>query len=167
LHPTSGNLWVGAGNTPLVAELNPTTGALVRTVDLTPFGIGSEITGLAFDDASTPNLLVSSHRTGVVYSLDLTAPSPSPIAAPPMVVDEALHHVMADNRAIDENVVDAVVGRRSVIAIRRLAPETVDAVILRQEALVERFAEPVSLRAARRVRRPAAARGDQAAERLL
>jgi outer membrane protein assembly factor BamB len=78
-HPTTGNLWVGTSiNTPLVAELNPTTGALIRTVDLAPFGLGSDISGLAFNAAA--RLLVSSYRTGVVHVLDLAAP---PVDLPP------------------------------------------------------------------------------------
>jgi DNA-binding beta-propeller fold protein YncE len=143
-HPTTGNLWVGTSiNTPLVAELNPTTGALIRTVDLAPFGLGSDITGLAFNAAA--RLLVSSYRTGVVHVIDLAAPSPvTEAASPPIAVDAVLRDVMGDDSGADERPAGA--------AIRRLPPTTVDAILHRQGEMVDRAENRSILRAARRPR---------------
>jgi hypothetical protein len=75
LDPATGNLWVGSGSGPEVAEVNPATGTVLRRVSLAPQGVGGQISGLAFDDAG--NLLVSS-VTGVVYRTAVTPIEPPP-----------------------------------------------------------------------------------------
>jgi DNA-binding beta-propeller fold protein YncE len=62
------DLWVASSQVNTIAEINPATGAVVRTIDLAPQGLSSEASGLAFDASN--RLLVSSIR-GVVYRVDI------------------------------------------------------------------------------------------------
>jgi outer membrane protein assembly factor BamB len=75
------NLWVASSQVNTIAEINPATGAVVRTIDLAPQGLSGEASGLAFDASN--RLLVSSTR-GVVYRVDIPGVTISSESAAPL-----------------------------------------------------------------------------------
>lgn len=79
--PVTNNLWVASSQVNTIAEINPATGAVVRTIDLASQGLSGEASGLAFDASN--RLLVSSVR-GVVYRVDIPGVTISSEGAAPL-----------------------------------------------------------------------------------
>jgi hypothetical protein len=68
IHPTTGDIWIASAATTTLREYT-IAGVFVRSIDVTPQGVSTELTGLAFrPNGGTFDVLASSNR-GVVYVL--------------------------------------------------------------------------------------------------
>jgi hypothetical protein len=69
IHPITGNIWVASDDRNTLVEYT-LGGTLVRTVNLASFGIGSELSGLAFQTMGNGDVkLLATSKRGVVYIL--------------------------------------------------------------------------------------------------
>jgi hypothetical protein len=78
VHPTTGNLWIASSQTAILREYTE-AGVFVRSIDLTPQGVATELSGLAFRaNGGDFDLLAASNR-GVIYI------APDPLVNMPQV----------------------------------------------------------------------------------
>jgi hypothetical protein len=68
VHPATGNVWIASSQTPTLREYTA-AGVFVRSIDVTPQGVGSELSGLAFRPDGGDFDLFGSSTLGVVYVL--------------------------------------------------------------------------------------------------
>ena len=97
VHPTTGNIWVASSSQTSLREYTA-AGVFVRSIDVTPQGVSTELTGLAFRPVAGDFDVLASSNRGVIYILpdplvsigDATGPAGSTVTVP-INIDNSNH----------------------------------------------------------------------------